>query len=174
MKRITFITVTFSILIFFECEKKPTIGPVIEFDESLIPGIYYGVIIYEGFDINNDTIPGGAHPQSRSCKFTITNIEKSKYTLFTENSLIQLFFQIDFTTLKTIMPSSIEIKYLENDPNYSQFSLHGAGKSSSGHYPPSNHFMVNESMNRIGFYFTIKKTKPDKIFFITFSGERNY
>ena len=175
MNRFTFLIAVFFPLIFSNCDKTPTSEP--EFDSSLIPGIYDGSIIYSGFNIAfGDTIPGSTNifeSIHSECEISITNIGELKFMLSVDEPQILPVPSIEFTIRKTQLNRAVEIIYLENDSNYSKYRLHGGGTTFEGYYfPPSNHISYIDEPDRISFHLTIKKSKPDSIYFLAFWGNK--
>jgi hypothetical protein len=168
-----FFAVLFAIL-FSNCDNKQPILPEPEFDASLIEGIYDGYIGYQGYDyIYGDTIPGAIYEDMSSYrKINITNIGDLNYSLSVDTSLIPLAPIIDFTVFNTPSNWAVGIRYLGNDSKYTGYRLHGGGNNSKGYFPPSNHFGINASGYNMTFIFTIKRSNPDSIYFVTFWGER--
>jgi len=172
MNRFTFLIAVFFPLIFSNCDKTPTSEP--EFDSSLIPGIYDGSIEFAGFDIvHGDTIPGSIYIDSE-CEISITNIGELKFMLSVDEPQILPVPSIELAFRKLQQPYSREIIYLENDSNYSKYRLHGGGTTFEGYYfPPSNHISSHfYEPDRISFHLTIKKSKPDSIYFLAFWGNK--
>jgi hypothetical protein len=174
MKRISLIIVTFFILIFFECDKKPT-EPESLFDASLIPGIYtLGRFLYynsttnadgeivQGERLNTDSI--GSYWQSQ---VTVTKSGDGKYSLSSDYLLFPDLDVIitDVNYYHQLTPYSVGEWFCEkrcwsfiiiDNQTYTSVDSLKAGDFSQG-------------VAQVGLSLYIKSNNPDDVHFLDIS-----
>jgi hypothetical protein len=170
MKRIIYFIVTFSILIFFECDKKPPPEPEEKFDISLIQGIYKGGFHYYPATTNNDgeIVRGLSYIEDLSMstiddRIEVTEKVDGKFTI-SFHDLIIPDLDCKITNVKnfTVMGSTVYFRSIILDDNQAYSSEDGLAAGDFSNYH-SNIFLQLD----------IKSNDPDSTYILAISGYKN-